>query len=161
MCRNVALWCALCFAPVCSAGLFDNKEQQAEKLFRQNEFETAAEAFSDSYRRGVAQYRAGQYGQAAESFNRVQRESVKTDALYNLGNSRFQEGKLEALQTRTHPQKRKQLELALDKAMAGLKSTEQEGEIARQGKAIALLEAENAIAQLEHELVELKEKAKP
>ena len=96
MCRNVALWCALCFAPVCSAGLFDNKEQQAEKLFRQNEFETAAEAFSDSYRRGVAQYRAGQYGQAAESFNRVQRESVKTDALYNLGNSRFQEGKLEA-----------------------------------------------------------------
>ena len=27
---------------------------------------------------------------------RVKREEVKTDALYNLGNSRFQEGKLEA-----------------------------------------------------------------
>ena len=94
--RTAALLFASLFAPLCQGGLFDNQEQQAGKLFQRGDYEAAADSFTDSYRRGVAQYRAGQYGQAAESFNRVQRENVKTDALYNLGNSRFQDGKLEA-----------------------------------------------------------------
>ena len=93
--RTFALLCSLWFTPFCQAGLFDNQQQQAGKLFQQGDYEAAAEKFTDSYRRGVAQYRAGQYGKASASFARVQRETVKTDALYNLGNSRFQEGKLE------------------------------------------------------------------
>ncbi len=72
----------------------------------------------------------------------------------------IQEGKLNALETRTHPQKQRQLELAIDKAKAGLKSTEQDGELGRQGKAIALQEAENEVARLEYELAALREKAK-
>lgn len=94
--RVVLLLCVLGFAPpLCHAGLFDNQEQQAGKLFGQGDYGAAAETFTDSYRRGVAQYRAGRYEQAAESFEQVQRESVKTDALYNLGNSRFRQDRLE------------------------------------------------------------------
>ena len=94
--RPLLLLCLLCAAQAAHASLFDNREQQGAKLFQKGEYEKAAETFSDPYRRGVAQYRAGQYSQAAESFTRVEREAVKTDALYNLGNSRFHEGKLDA-----------------------------------------------------------------
>ena len=93
--RFLFFLCTLFVAQAGQAGLFDNQEQQAAKLFVKGEYKKAAEGFTDDYRRGVAQYRAGEYAQAAESFEEVDRESVKTQALYNLGNSRFQEGKLE------------------------------------------------------------------
>ena len=94
--RFLLLLCTLFVAQAGQAGLFDNREQQAAKLFDKGKYEKAAGEFTDDYRRGVAEYRAGQYAQAAESFEEVDRESVKTQAFYNLGNSRFQEGKLEA-----------------------------------------------------------------
>ena len=78
--RALLLFTALCVVPAAQAGLFDNREQEAAKLFDQGEFEQAADRFSDDYRRGVAQYRAGEYADAADSFTRVERESVKTQA---------------------------------------------------------------------------------
>ncbi|MGB5534503.1 MAG: tetratricopeptide repeat protein, partial [Thiogranum sp.] len=94
--RFLLFLCTLLVAQAGQAGLFENREQQAARLFEKGKYEKAAGEFTDGYRRGVAQYRAGQYAQASESFEEVDRESVKTQALYNLGNSRFQEGKLEA-----------------------------------------------------------------
>ena len=81
-------------SPTLQAGLFDNREQQAAKLFEKGKYDKAAREFTDDYRRGVAQYRAGQYAQAAESFQEVDRKSVRTQALYNLGNSRVRSGEL-------------------------------------------------------------------
>ena len=56
----------------------------------------AAEGFSDSYRRGVALYRAGRYTEAGDAFENVEREEVKADALYNLGNAEFRRGDAKA-----------------------------------------------------------------
>ena len=69
------LFSILFIAQTAQAGLFDNREQQAAKLFEKGEFKKAAAEFTDDYRRGVAQYRAGQYSQAADSFEAVDRDS--------------------------------------------------------------------------------------
>jgi len=71
------------------AAWFRNAEQDAARQYREGEYEAAAEGFSDDYRRGVSLYRAGRYTEAGEVFEKVEREDVKPDALYNLGNSRY------------------------------------------------------------------------
>ncbi|MBA1333115.1 hypothetical protein QQ73_19325, partial [Candidatus Endoriftia persephone str. Guaymas] len=77
------------------AGWFQNQEQEAEADYRQGHYESAAEKFQDPYRRGVAKYRSGDYASAESEFAQVERESVKLDAEYNLGNARLQQGNLE------------------------------------------------------------------
>ena len=69
--------------------LFGRPEDEARDLFARGEFDAAAALFRDEYRRGVALYRAGRFAEAAQVFERVDRESVRLDALYNLGNARF------------------------------------------------------------------------
>ena len=69
----------------------------------------------------------------------------------------IEEAKLASLRDREHPQKMRELELALDKARIELKKLEMQGEIGRRERAIALQEAENEIAELEHELVAKRE----
>ncbi len=83
-----------------SAAWFRNTDQEAAHQFKQGEYDAAAETFSDDYNRGVALYRAGRYTDAGEAFSGVEREEVKADALYNLGNTRYKlkdfEGAVEA-----------------------------------------------------------------
>ncbi|MGD8618873.1 MAG: tetratricopeptide repeat protein, partial [Gammaproteobacteria bacterium] len=71
------------------AALFRNTEQDAAHLFREGDYDAAAETFTDNYKRGVALYRAGRYTDAGEAFSSVERKEVKADALYNLGNTRY------------------------------------------------------------------------
>jgi len=75
--------------------LWFNPNQQAAHTLEQGDTTTAAQQFEDKEWKATAQYRAGQYQQAAESL-----EGIKTpDALYNKGNAMARAGKLpEALQ---------------------------------------------------------------
>ncbi|KAA5547283.1 tetratricopeptide repeat protein [Roseiconus nitratireducens] len=57
-------------------------DQQGERLMRRQEYELAAEAYTDPYRQGVAWFRAGEFERAAQSFARVSTAEAK----YNLGN---------------------------------------------------------------------------
>ena len=81
----------ICFTPSVFAAWFQNQEQQAEQAFQQQEYEQAAELFNDAYRRGVALYKNERYAEAAQAFKQVERDNVKADALYNLGNAHFQQ----------------------------------------------------------------------
>lgn len=73
----------------------------------------------------------------------------------------IQENKLRALEERELPQEMRGLELAVDKAVAGLAEIERKGEIGMRNKRISVREAENAIAKLEDELAEKNMAAKP
>lgn len=72
--------------------LWQSDDQQAQRLLQQQQAEEAAETFADEQWRGVAQYRAGDYGAAAQSF--AQEDS--STAHYNRGNALAQAGELEA-----------------------------------------------------------------
>ncbi|MBV2138734.1 MAG: tetratricopeptide repeat protein, partial [Candidatus Thiodiazotropha sp. (ex Ctena orbiculata)] len=88
--KTLLAWIVLIlFPPLLGAGWFLNQEQQAEEDYNQGHYEEAAKGFEDPYRRGVARYRTGDYQAASEDFSHVEREEVKQDALYNLGNSRY------------------------------------------------------------------------
>lgn len=75
---------------------FMNKEQQGQKAVEEGAYEAATEKFDDPYRKGVAQYKAGQYEQAARSFASSTRADVGDDARYNLGNAQLLAGEVEA-----------------------------------------------------------------
>lgn len=77
------------------ASWFRTSEQEARDFFAAGKYAEAANTFEDHYRRGVAQYRNGDYQSAAQSFGQVKREDVRLDALYNLGNARFRLGSYE------------------------------------------------------------------
>lgn len=64
-------------------------EREGLSEFKAGEFDAAAAALHDDYRKGVALYRAGNYAAAAEAFARSERESAKLDGQYNAGNARF------------------------------------------------------------------------
>jgi Ca-activated chloride channel family protein len=81
----------ICFTPITFASWFLNHEQQAEQAFQQQEYDKAAALFNDAYRRGVALYKDGRYEEAAQAFEQVERDEVKADAQYNLGNAYFQQ----------------------------------------------------------------------
>ncbi|MEJ2576733.1 MAG: tetratricopeptide repeat protein, partial [Gammaproteobacteria bacterium] len=87
----LAVW-----APWVGAGLFTNHEQEAAGAFAEGRFDEAAAGFTDPYRKGVALYRAGDYGASADAFAAVTREEVRTDAAYNRGNALLRAGRLEA-----------------------------------------------------------------
>jgi Ca-activated chloride channel family protein len=52
------------------AAWFKRSDQVALEAFDQGDFDAAAKHFSDDYRRGVALYRTGKYGQAADAFRK-------------------------------------------------------------------------------------------
>ena len=87
---------------VADASWFRNAEQDAAQKYHGGDYNEAAKDFTDTYRRGVALYRAGRYTDAGEAFEKVEREDIKPDALYNLGNSRYKrsdyEGAVDAYQ---------------------------------------------------------------
>ncbi len=72
--------------------LWQSDDQQGQRLLQQQQPEQAAQAFADEQWRGVAQYRAGDYGGAAESFA----TEDSSTAHYNRGNALAQTGELEA-----------------------------------------------------------------
>lgn len=78
------------------ADLWLTHDQQGRLAFERGDFATAAERFDDPMWRGVAQYRAGQYAQAAQSFALV--DSPEAD--FNQGNALARMGKYEAAQAR-------------------------------------------------------------
>jgi len=95
-CIRTCLLCAgLLFNTVANAEWFRTPEQAAADNFEQGHYDDAAAGFTDSYRRGVALYRAGRYTEAGAALASVEREEVKADALYNLGNSDYKRGDYE------------------------------------------------------------------
>lgn len=73
---------------------FYNAEQQAAKAYENGDNTTAAHAFQDPYRKGVAYYRMGDYPAAEEMFRQSTRPEVAPNAAYNLGNALVQQNKL-------------------------------------------------------------------
>lgn len=67
--------------------LVNNTENYAKKAAIDENYEEALEHFDDHYRKGVTQYRAGNYAEAEKEFAKNQRQEVELDSLYNLGNS--------------------------------------------------------------------------
>ena len=64
-CIQACLLCAcLLFTTVASAGWFSPPEQSAAVPFEEGNYDEAAAGFKDTYRRGVALYRAGRYTEA-------------------------------------------------------------------------------------------------
>lgn len=70
------------------ADLWLTHDQQGRRAFGQGDFARAATLFDDPMWRGVAQYRAGQYAQAVQSFALV--DSPQSD--YNQGNALARQG---------------------------------------------------------------------
>ncbi|RUO77178.1 VWA domain-containing protein [Idiomarina seosinensis] len=60
-----------------------NVEQQAQQLYQQKQYQTAAELSQQPLRRGAAEYRAGDYQAAADSFA----QSDSPEGWYNRGNA--------------------------------------------------------------------------
>lgn len=75
--------------------LFLNKEQQGEKYVKEGQYDKAVKEFEDPYRKGVSQYKSGNYKAAAESFQAADRPEIRTDARYNLGNAQLMSGRIE------------------------------------------------------------------
>lgn len=65
------------------ADLWLTHDQQGRLAFERGDFAHAAKLFDDAMWRGIAQYRAGQYAEAVQSFARVD----SPQALYNQGNA--------------------------------------------------------------------------
>ena len=75
--------------------LFLNKDQQGKAAIAQQHYDQAAQTFEDPYRRGVAQYKAGEYAAAEQSFAKANRPDIAGDARYNLGNAQLMGGKIQ------------------------------------------------------------------
>ncbi len=71
--------------------LWKNKNQQAIEQFEQNNNSAAAEKFTDPNWQGSANYRAGNYAEAAQQFA----QSDDAQAHYNRGNSLAKSGQLD------------------------------------------------------------------
>ena len=63
--------------------LWRTPDQQARLLFERNQFREAAESFEDPAWKGTAQYRSGQYAEAAETYGRL----GTAEGFYNRGNA--------------------------------------------------------------------------
>lgn len=74
---------------------FLNKDQQGAQAIEQKNYKAAIGKFNDAYRRGVAEYKAGEYQKAAQSFATAKRQDIATDAEYNLGNAQLMGGQIE------------------------------------------------------------------
>lgn len=70
--------------------LWRNTNQQAQQSFKQQRFEQAAQQFDSPAWKAAAQYKAGQYQQAAETLQHID----SADAHYNRGNALAKTGQL-------------------------------------------------------------------
>lgn len=84
--RWVILGLLLWSFPVKAETLRD--EMKGLSAFEKGAYAEAAEALHDPYRRGIAYYRAGEYGKALEMFKEVKERGQ--EAVFNSGNSYFQ-----------------------------------------------------------------------
>jgi len=73
---------------------FKNSEELGKQALDDGDYETAIRSFQDSYRKGVACYRAGNFEEAEKLFRQSSREDVASQAAYNLGNSLVQQQKI-------------------------------------------------------------------
>lgn len=73
--------------------MFMNKAQQARAAYDQRDYESAAQNFDTPYRRGVSQYRAGQFDKAEQSFAQDNDPNTKIDSEYNKGNAQLMQGR--------------------------------------------------------------------
>ncbi len=79
--------------------LFQNGDQRGVAAFQKQDYQQAAEQFNDPNWQAAAQYRAGQFQQAAETL----KNSQTADCHYNRGNALAQAGDLQsALQAYQH-----------------------------------------------------------
>lgn len=74
---------------------FKNKAQLGQVAMTHKEYDKASSVFKDSYRKGVAQYKAGNFAEAERLFAESRRSEVQDKALYNLGNALAQQKKFE------------------------------------------------------------------
>ncbi len=70
--------------------LWQSQNQQAQKDFSQENYQQAAEQFDNSQWKAAAQYKAGEYQQAAETLQ----DEQSADGLYNMGNALAKAGNL-------------------------------------------------------------------
>ena len=82
------LW-ALAVAHWSFANLWLTPDQQAQRLFNQDQYAEAAKRFSDPMRQGMANYRAGNFKKAAAAFAR--RDT--SQSVFNRGNALVMSGK--------------------------------------------------------------------
>lgn len=73
---------------------FMNSEEIGKQALDEGDFESAADAFQDSYRKGVAYYKSGNFVEAEKMFRQSSRPEVAADAAYNRGNALVQQQKL-------------------------------------------------------------------
>ncbi len=73
---------------------FKNSEELGKESLEAGDYESAINAFQDSYRKGVAYYKAGKFPEAEEMFRQSSRPEVAAQAAYNLGNALVQQQKL-------------------------------------------------------------------
>jgi len=66
-------------------------DQMGQRLLQSGDFETASESFADPFKRGVAEYRAGNFKEAAQVFAGL----PDPDALFNQANARMMLGEYE------------------------------------------------------------------
>lgn len=92
---SLALWLLLPLPQDAQAldwqSLWQNADQRAQQAFAQQQFEQAAEQFRDPDWRAAAQYKAGQYQQAAETLKNTQ----TAEGHYNRGNALAKAGQLQ------------------------------------------------------------------
>lgn len=70
-------------------GLWLTPDQHGQRLMNQGEYASAAQAFEDPFRQGVAWYRAGEFEKAEQAFAR----GADADSEYNRGNALLMQGK--------------------------------------------------------------------
>jgi len=70
--------------------LWETKNQQAQKLYQQQDFKGAADTFDDLAWKAAAQYKAGQYDKVIETL----KDKKTADSFYNQGNALAKSGQL-------------------------------------------------------------------
>lgn len=88
--RSVFIFCVL--GTISWTGLWLTEDQQAQRLFQQEEFAAAANLFRDPMRQGAAWFRNGDFDRAEQAFARV----ATAEAEFNRGNCLIMQGKYEA-----------------------------------------------------------------
>jgi len=115
-----------------------SKEYQAQNEYNKENYERAAEMYTDPEHKGVAWYKAGDYDKAIESF----KKDTTANGAYNLGLSLYKNGNYS------------QAAVAFEKALELNPQLEQ----ARQNKTMMLQFAEEAGTDIPNELQEAEEK---
>jgi Ca-activated chloride channel family protein len=74
---------------------FMNRDQQAKAAYDSHDYKDAMAKFDTPYQRGVVAYRAKQYDKAVSLFKAANREHVRLNGLYDLGNAELMNDQVE------------------------------------------------------------------